>query len=148
VFVRVSGQFTNLDDIRNVPIAAGGRTIKLGDIATVTRGFEDPPIYTVRHNGQDVLMVGIVDDRRRQRRRARQGVGSAVAKVQSELPHGVELERVADQPTTVKDSVWEFERSLLEALIIVIAVSLASLGWRTGIVVAASVPLVLGGVAV
>ena len=71
----------------------------------------------------------------------------AVAKIQSELPHGVELERVADQPTTVKDAVWEFERSLLEALIIVLAVSLASLGWRTGIVVATSVPLVLGGVA-
>ena len=75
VFVRVSGQFTNLDDIRNVPIAAGGRTIKLGDIATVKRGFQDPPVYTIRHNGQDVLMVGIVDDRRRQRRRARQGRG-------------------------------------------------------------------------
>ena len=72
----------------------------------------------------------------------------AVAKVQSELPHGVELEQVADQPTTVKEAVWDFERSLLEALLIVIAVSLVSLGWRTGIVVAASVPLVLGAVAV
>ena len=71
----------------------------------------------------------------------------AVAKIQSELPHGVELERVADQPTTVKDAVWDFERSLMEALIIVIAVSLVSLGWRTGLVVATSVPLVLGGVA-
>ena len=57
--MRVSGQFTNLDDIRNVPITAGGRTIKLGDIATVKRGFEDPPTYTVRHNGQHVLMLGI-----------------------------------------------------------------------------------------
>ena len=58
--MRVSGQFTSLDDIRNVPVAAGGRTIKLGDITTVTRGFEDPPIYTMRHNGQQVLMIGIV----------------------------------------------------------------------------------------
>ncbi len=72
---------------------------------------------------------------------------TAVAKIQSELPYGVELERVADQPTTVKDSVWEFERSLLEALVIVLAVSLVSLGWRTGIIVAISVPLVLGAVA-
>ena len=71
-----------------------------------------------------------------------------MAKIQSELPHGVELERVADQPTTVKDAVWDFERSLMEALIIVVAVSLASLGWRAGLVVATSVPLVLGGVAV
>jgi multidrug efflux pump subunit AcrB len=59
VLVRVSGQFTNLDDIRNVPIAAGGRLIKLGDFTTITRGYEDPPTYTVRHNGQQVLILGI-----------------------------------------------------------------------------------------
>ncbi len=147
VFVRVSGQFTNLDDIRNVPIAAGGRTIKLGDIATVKRGFQDPPIYTVRHNGQDVLMVGIVMTDDGNVVELGKAVQDAVAKVQSELPHGIELERVADQPTTVKDSVWEFERSLMEALVIVMAVSLLSLGLRTGLIVAISVPLVLGVVA-
>jgi multidrug efflux pump len=147
VFVRVSGQFTNLDDIRNVPIAAGGRTIKLGDIATVTRGFQDPPIYTIRHNGQDVLMVGIVMTDDGNVVELGKAVKDAVAKVQSELPHGIEMERVADQPTTVKDSVWEFERSLMEALVIVLAVSLVSLGLRTGLIVAISVPLVLGVVA-
>ena len=73
---------------------------------------------------------------------------NAVAKVQSELPHGVELERVADQPTVVSESIWEFERSLLEALAIVLAVCLLSLGWRTGIVVGLSVPIVLGVVAI
>ena len=73
VLVRVSGQFASLDDIRNVPIAAGGRLIKLGDFTTITRGYEDPPTYTVRHNGQQVLMLGIVDDQRRQHRRPRQG---------------------------------------------------------------------------
>src|SRR6185295_15963353 len=148
VFVRVSGQFTNLDDIRNVPISAGGRTLKLGDIATVRRGFQDPPVYTIRHNGQDVLMVGIVMTDDGNVVELGKAVEAAVAKVQSELPHGVELERVADQPTTVKDAVWDFERSLIEALVIVIDVSLASLGWRAGLVVAASVPLVLGGVAI
>jgi multidrug efflux pump subunit AcrB len=71
-----------------------------------------------------------------------------IAKVQSELPYGVELERVADQPTVVGESVWEFERSLLEALAIVLVVSLVSLGWRTGIVVGLSVPIVLGVVAI
>jgi multidrug efflux pump len=147
VFVRVSGQFTNLDDIRNVPIAAGGRTIKLGDIATVSRGFQDPPVYTIRHNGQDVLMVGIVMTDDGNVVELGKAVQDEVAKVQSELPHGIELERVADQPTTVKDSVWEFERSLMEALVIVLAVSLVSLGLRTGLIVAISVPLVLGVVA-
>ncbi|MBT9465607.1 efflux RND transporter permease subunit [Hydrogenophaga sp.] len=147
VMVRVSGQFKSDDDIRNVPITAGGRTIKLGDIATVQRGFEDPPSYTVRHNGEPVLMVGISMTDDGNIVELGTAMHSAVEKIQSELPHGVELERVADQPTTVKDAIWDFERSLAEALIIVIAVSLASLGWRSGLVVATSVPLVLGGVA-
>jgi multidrug efflux pump len=147
VFIRVSGQFASLDDIRNVPISAGGRTLKLGDFTTVTRGFEDPPTYTVRHNGKQVLMLGIVMTDDGNIVDLGKALETSVAQIQSELPYGVELERVADQPTTVKDAVWEFERSLLEALVIVLAVSLLSLGWRTGLVVLASVPLVLGGVA-
>ncbi|WP_248324171.1 efflux RND transporter permease subunit [Caballeronia sp. Sq4a] len=147
LMVRVSGQFNDLDDIRNVPIAAAGRVIKLGDFTTVTRGYEDPPQYTIRHNGQQVLMLGIVmtdDGNIVELGKTLQGT---IARVQSELPYGVELERVADQPTVVGESVWEFERSLLEALAIVLVVSLLSLGWRTGIVVGLSVPIVLGVVA-
>ena len=145
--VRVSGQFASLDDIRNVPIAAGGRVLKLGDFTTITRGYEDPPTYTVRHNGQQVLMLGIVMTDDGNIVELGKSLETAVAKVQSELPYGVELERVADQPTVVSESVWEFERSLLEALAIVLAVCLLSLGWRTGIVVGLSVPIVLGVVA-
>jgi multidrug efflux pump len=148
VFVRVSGEIKSLDDIRAVPVTAGGKTIKLGDVATVSRGFEDPPTYTVRHNGQDVLMVGIVMSDDGNVVDLGKAVDETVAKVQAELPHGVELERVADQPTVVKDSVWEFERSLMEALAIVLVVSLLSLGLRVGLIVAVSVPLVLSVVAV
>ncbi len=148
VLVRVSGQFTSVEDIRNVPIAANGRVIKLGDFTTIERGFEDPPTYTIRHNGQQVLMLGIVMTDDGNVVELGKAIDVAVKRIQDELPHGVELERVADQPTTVKEAVWDFERSLLEALIIVIIVSLVSLGWRTGIVVAMSVPLVLGGVAI
>ena len=147
VLVRVSGQFASLDDIRAVPIAAGGRVIKLGDFTTITRGYEDPPTYTVRHNGQQVLMIGITMTNDGNIVDFGKAIEKAVAKVQVELPHGVELERVADQPTVVGESVWEFERSLLEALGIVLAVCLISLGWRTGIVVGLSVPIVLGVVA-
>ncbi|MDR8363854.1 efflux RND transporter permease subunit [Pseudomonas sp. JL3] len=147
VMVRVSGQFASEEAIRNVPISAGGRQIKLGDIATVTRGFEDPPTYTVRHNGQPVLMLGITMTGDGNIVDLGKAMDTAVAKIQSELPHGVELELVADQPTTVKDAILDFGRALAEALIIVIAVSLASLGWRAGLVVATTVPLVLGGVA-
>ena len=147
VLVRVSGQFASEDDIRNVPIAANGRVIKLGDISTVTRGFEDPSSYTIRHNGKQVLMLGIVMTDDGNVVGLGTAIDTAIASVQAELPYGIELERVADQPTTVKEAVWDFERSLLEALVIVIIVSLVSLGWRTGIVVALSVPLVLGVVA-
>ena len=148
VMVRVTGQFTNIDDIRNVPIAANGRVIRLGDFTTIERGFEDPPTYTIRQNGQQVLMLGIVMTDDGNVVELGKAMDGAIAKIQSELPYGAELERVADQPTTVSEAVWDFERSLLEALVIVIIVSLLSLGWRTGIVVALSVPLVLGVVAI
>jgi multidrug efflux pump subunit AcrB len=147
VLVRVSGQLANLDDIQNVPIAAGGRLIKLGDFTTISRGYEDPPTYTVRHNGQQVFMLGITMTNDGNIVELGKAIEGAVGKLQSELPYGVELERVADQPTVVSESVWEFERSLLEALAIVLVVSLISLGWRTGIVVGLSVPIVLAVVA-
>jgi multidrug efflux pump subunit AcrB len=148
VLVRVSGQFASEEDIRNVPIVAGGRTIKLGDFTTVVRGYEDPPTYTVRHNGQQVLMLGIVMTDDGNVVDLGKAIGKETARIQAELPYGVELERVADQPTTVAEAVWEFERSLMEALAIVLAVSLLSLGWRTGIVVGLAVPIVLGAVAI
>ena len=147
VLVRVTGQFASLDDIRNVPIEAGGRQIKLGDFTTITRGYEDPPTYTVRHNGEQVLMLGIVMTDDGNIVELGKLMESAVAKIQTELPYGAELERVADQPSVVGDSIWEFERSLLEALAIVLAVSLLSLGLRTGMVVGLAVPIVLGIVA-
>ena len=147
VLVRVSGQFASEDDIRSVPITAGGRTIKLGDFTTITRGFEDPPTYTVRHNGEPVLMLGVVMTDDGNIVELGKAIEKEVTEIQAEMPYGVELERVADQPTTVSESLWEFERSLLEALAIVLAVCLLSLGWRTGIVVGLSVPIVLGAVA-
>jgi multidrug efflux pump subunit AcrB len=147
VMVRVSGQFKNLDDIRNVPISAGGRQLKLGDFTTITRGYEDPPSYTIHHNGQQVLMLGIVMTDDGNIVELGKALDTTIAKVQAELPYGVELERVADQPTVVSESIWEFERSLMEALAIVLAVSLISLGFRTGIVVGLAVPIVLAVVA-
>jgi multidrug efflux pump len=148
VLVRVSGQFASEEDIRNVPVTVGGRTIKLGDFTTITRGFEDPPTYTVRHNAQEVLMLGIVMTDDGNVVDLGKAIEKAAAKIQGELPYGVELERVADQPTTVSESIWEFERSLMEALVIVLIVCLVSLGWRTGIVVGLAVPIVLGAVAI
>jgi multidrug efflux pump subunit AcrB len=148
VLIRVAGQFDSLDDIRDVPIAAGGRLIRLGDFTTVSRGYEDPPLYTVRHNGQQVLMLGIVMTDDGNIVDLGRAMAQAVAKVQNELPYGVELERVADQPTVVKEAIGEFEKSLVEAVVIVVIVSLVSLGFRTGIVVGLAVPIVLCVVAI
>ena len=148
IYVRISGQFRDLEDIRNLPIAAGGRLIKLGDFTTVRRGYEDPQTYSIRHNGQQVLMLGLSMTHDGNIVQLGEALETAIAQIQNELPYGVELEQVADQPTTVKEAVWDFERSLVEALVIVVIVSLLSLGWRTGIVVALSVPLVLCMVAI
>ncbi|MFM5085034.1 efflux RND transporter permease subunit [Aeromonas media] len=148
IYVRVSGQFRNLDNIRNLPITAGGRLIKLGDFTTVRRGYEDPQTYTIRHNGQQVLMLGLSMTNDGNIVQLGEALETVIAQIQNELPYGVELEQVADQPTTVKEAVWDFERSLVEALVIVVIVSLLSLGWRTGIVVALTVPLVLCMVAI
>ncbi|MBW8311749.1 MAG: efflux RND transporter permease subunit [Rhizobium sp.] len=148
VQVRVSGQFTSLDEIRDLPISVGDRQVRLGDFTSVRRGYEEPANYTIRHNGQQVLMLGIAMTNDGNVVELGKAISEEVSRVQGELPHGVDLELVADQPTNVSGAVWEFERALLEALVIVIIVSLLSLGWRSGIVVAMSVPLVLGVVAV
>lgn len=148
LFVRVTGQFEKIEDIRNLPVAVGDRVIRLGDFTTVSRGYEDPATYTVRHNGEQVLMLGLVMTSSGNVVELGKAVTAAVADIQAELPYGVELELTADQPTTVKEAVWDFERALAEALIIVVLVSLVSLGWRTGMVVALSVPLVLCMVAI
>jgi multidrug efflux pump subunit AcrB len=145
--VRVDGGLKSAADVGNVTIDAGGQLLRLGDIATVRSGYEDPPSMTVRHNGVPVLAVGVTMQQNGNVLDFGRALEQQVAKVRHELPVGVEIQQYADQPRVVAESVWEFERSFLEALAIVLAVSFLFLGWRTGLVVAASVPLVLGLVA-
>jgi multidrug efflux pump len=143
VALRVTGALDGAKAVAETPVEANGRVFRLGDIATVTRGFEDPSDYMVRQRGKAAIGVGIV--------MARGGnlleLGEAVQKSTSEfmktVPVGVDIEQIADQPKVVEHAVKEFLHSFLEALAIVLAVSFLSLGWRTGIVVATSVPLVL-----
>jgi multidrug efflux pump subunit AcrB len=146
-FVRLSGTLKNAQDVARVPIEAGGRLLQLQDVARVTAGQEDPPSFTVRHNGQPVLLLGVTFARSGNILALGKALDVRLQAMQAELPRGVNLEKVADQPRVVDDSIWEFEKSFLEALVIVLAVCFLALGWRTGIVVAASVPLVLAIVA-
>lgn len=147
VQVRVDGGLRSATDVANVTLEVGGQLLRLTDIATVRAGYEDPPSLTIRHNGVPVLAIGVTMQANGNVLDFGHALEQRLTQVRQELPAGVDIQQYADQPRVVAESVWEFERSFLEALAIVLAVSFLFLGWRTGIVVAASVPLVLGLVA-
>lgn len=141
--LRVTGALDGVKAVAETPVDAGGRTFRLGDIATVTRGFVDPPSFLVRQRGEPALGVGVVMARGANILSFGKDVAAATRAFQLDVPQGVKFEQIADQPEIVAESIFEFERSFVEALAIVLGVSFLSLGWRTGIVVALSVPLVL-----
>ena len=143
--LRVSGQFDTVREVQELRLAVNGRTIRLGDVARVTRGYQDPPVQTMRFGGRqaigltismipsgDVLALGV-------------DIESTMTRLRAQLPVGLEFAKVSDQPRIVKNAVGLFMRSLLEAVAIVLAVSFLSLGFRAGAVVALTIPLVLAG---
>ncbi|MBL8572822.1 MAG: efflux RND transporter permease subunit [Hyphomicrobiaceae bacterium] len=141
--LRVTGALDGVDAVAATPIDVAGRSFRLGDIATVSRGFVDPPTYLVRHEGAPALLVGVVIQKGANITTVGADLAAAKAEFVHNIPAGIELEQIADQPHVVEKAVSEFVKSFLEALGIVLFVSFVSLGWRTGIVVALSVPLVL-----
>jgi multidrug efflux pump len=147
VQVRVDGRLNGVQDVSNVTLEVGGQLLRLADVATVRSGYEDPPGLTIRHNGVPVLAIGVTLQHKGNVTDFGKAMEERLSQIRRELPAGVEIQQYADQPRVVAASIWEFERAFLEALAIVLAVSFLFLGWRTGIVVAASVPLVLGLVA-
>jgi multidrug efflux pump subunit AcrB len=116
---------------------------RLGDIATVTHGFVDPPTFRVRQEGKAALGIGVVTAKGANILELGKDVSNATADFMKAVPQGINVELIADQPKVVEHAVGEFVHSFMEALVIVLFVSFLALGWRTGIVVAASVPLVL-----
>ena len=148
VFVRLDGAYSDLDQIRATPIVAGGRTFHLSDIATISRGYEDPATFLIRNAGEPTILLGIV---------MRDGwngltLGKALEgeerAIVRELPLGLQLSKVSDQAVNIDEAVGEFMLKFFVALGVVMVVSLISLGWRVGIVVAAAVPLTLAAVSV
>ncbi|MBF0098273.1 MAG: efflux RND transporter permease subunit [Magnetococcales bacterium] len=144
LFLRVSGALQGVNDLAELPIASGNGLLPLGDIAHIHAGYQDPPNYVIRHNGQQVLSIGVTMQTRANILQVGQQLEERLANLRKRLPPGVSLEKYANQPKVVDESVWEFEKSFLEALAIVLAVSFFALGRHAGIVVAASIPLVLG----
>lgn len=143
VFLRVEGAFDAVEQVRDVPVHAGGKVLRLGDIAEIRRGYEEPATYTMRFNGTPAVGVGVVMSKGGNVLHLGEAMHKEVEAIQESMPLGSMIHTVAFQPDVVEESVSEFLHSFFEALIIVLVVSFLSLGFRTGIVVALSVPLVL-----
>jgi multidrug efflux pump subunit AcrB len=142
--LRVTGALDGVETVKNTPVAStNGTILRLGDIATVTRGFVDPPDFLIRQRGVPALAFGIVMQKGANILHLGEEIDAAMAEIMQATPVGFTYERIANQPKIVEEAVGEFMRSFVEALVIVLAVSFLSLGWRTGIVVGLSVPLVL-----
>ncbi|TVT52347.1 MAG: efflux RND transporter permease subunit [Azoarcus sp. PHD] len=143
IWLRPSGSFDDLDAIRDTLIRAKGRAFRLGDVAEVKRGLIDPPGERMRFMGEDAFGIGVSMRAGGDIVALGHHLDDAVARIESQLPLGIRLERVADQPRAVRNSVGEFVKVLAEAVVIVMAVSLLSLGFRTGVVVLIIIPVVL-----
>lgn len=141
--LRVSGSFDSVERVRNAELLVNGRHFRLGDIARVSRGMADPPGPQMRVGGQPAIGLGVVMDKGGDVIGLGKNLEQAMQRIEADLPAGIDVHVIANQPEVVKGSVRLFESSLTEAMLIVLAVSFLSLGWRTGTVVALSIPLVL-----
>ncbi|MDR3472417.1 MAG: efflux RND transporter permease subunit [Devosia sp.] len=146
VFLRLDGPLDDLQAIRDTPIVSGGRSLRLSDIATVSRGYEDPSTLLVRHNGEPSLVLNVVMTDGWNGLTLGRALGAEEAKLQAGLPVGVTLTKVINQAAVINDAISEFMFKFFVALAIVLGVSLFTLGWRVGLVVAAAVPLTLATV--
>jgi multidrug efflux pump subunit AcrB len=141
--LRVTGALDGVEAVAAIPVDVNGRIFRLGDIATITRGFVDPPTYLIRQEGQQAVLVGVVMQKGANITTLGDDLERSLQSFRAELPVGIEMGQIADQPHVVREAVSEFKTSFVEALAIVLFVSFVSLGLRTGIIVALSVPLVL-----
>lgn len=143
VQLRVSGSFQSVEEIRNFPIRVNEKVFRLGDVAEIKRSFNDPPAPRMRFMGKDAIGIAVSMKPGGDILELGNALRQQAAYLQNTLPLGMDLGSVSDQPAAVKTSVGEFVRVLVEAVIIVLIVSFVSLGLRTGLVVALSIPLVL-----
>lgn len=146
IHVRASAAVRSAEALANLPVQSHGRLLRLADLADITRTTADPPQPTMRLNGRPAMGIGITMADGANVVAVGQAVAQRVAGIEPGLPLGIHLARFNDQAKVVTADVDDFQESFLEALTIVLLVSFVSLGWRTGIVVAISVPVVLAGV--
>jgi len=143
VQLRVSGRFDSVEQIRQLPLRVGERTFRLGDVARVYRGYNDPPAPRMRFMGEDAIGLAVSMKDGGDILTLGKALEAEFERLARGLPAGLSLRKVSDQPAAVKAGVGEFVQVLCEALVIVLLVSFFSLGVRTGLVVALAIPLVL-----
>ena len=143
IYLRVTGIFSTVENIRNIAIQKGGRMFRLGDIANVTRGYPDPPQPMFYFNGKPAIAITVAMETGGNVLELGEGLKAAIGRINREIPAGMQLSQVSDQPKVVEESIGEFTQSLGEAVVIVLAVCFISLGLRAGLVVLVSMPLVL-----
>jgi len=143
VQLRVTGQFNDIEAIRQFPIRAGDRTVHLGDIAEIKRGFADPASPKMRFMGEEAIGLAVAMKDGGDILKLGANLDAEFERLQKTLPAGMQLRKVSDQPQSVEESVGEFVQVLTEAVVIVLLVSFFSLGLRTGLVVGVTIPLVL-----
>ncbi|MFY6079371.1 efflux RND transporter permease subunit [Acinetobacter baumannii] len=141
--IRVSGQLQSVDDIKKMPLLVGDKTIQLGDVADVYRGFSQPAQPRMRFMGDNGIGIAVSMRKGGDIIALGKNLETEFAQLQKTLPLGMKLQKVSDQPVAVQRSIHEFVKVLAEAVIIVLLVSFFSLGFQTGLVVAFSIPLVL-----
>lgn len=146
VYLRISGVFENVDAIKNLPINANGKVFRLGDIATVERRYTEPSDPKMFYNGKPAVGIAVSMKSGGNILNLGTNLEKLQTSVKSDLPAGMEIHQVSDQPKVVKNSISDFVDTLRDAVIIVLVVSFLSLGLRTGLVVAFCIPLVLAGV--
>ncbi|MBX8534748.1 efflux RND transporter permease subunit [Pseudomonas cichorii] len=143
VFLRLDGAFDRLKKIRDTPVSVQGRTLKLSDVATVERGYEDPATFQVRNNGEPALLLGVVMREGWNGLDLGKALDAETTKINDGMPLGMTLSKVTDQSVNISSSVDEFMVKFFIALLVVMLVCFLSMGWRVGVVVAAAVPLTL-----
>ena len=143
VYLRVTGMFEKVDEIRSLPIQANGRTFRLGDIAKVTRAYADPGDPKFFYNGQPAIGISLAMEVGGNILTLGESLETAIKQIQKALPGGMELHQTVNQPQVVANSISDFTKSLMEAIVIVLIVGFVSLGSRSGIIVAVCIPLVV-----
>ncbi|SOZ50656.1 Cation efflux system protein [Cupriavidus taiwanensis] len=143
VFIRLDGALDKLQKIRDTPVVSQGRTLKLSDLATVRRGYEDPATFMVRSGGQPALLLGVVMREGWNGLDLGKALDREVGAINADMPLGMSLTKVTDQAVNISAAVDEFMLKFFAALLVVMLVSFVSMGWRAGLVVAAAVPLTL-----